>query len=79
MPNRVVNLNNCRDLLGKWSILRERIVRGEVSGIAVCIKGRDGEETVVLCGDYDANPSAALKAAMKMSWALTQKADLHTL
>lgn len=75
MTNKVVSLKECRDLLGKWSALRERILRGEITGIAVCVKDRDGFETVVLSGDYDANPFAALEAAMRMCWDLAQQTE----
>ena len=76
MPQtKVVDLVQCRDLLTKWSAMRDLIIRGEIRAVALCIQDRQGNETVALCGEFERDPAAALRAAMKMSWELTKQAD----
>lgn len=55
--------------------MRDLIIRGEIRSVALCIQDRQGNETIALCGDYEHDAEAALRAAMKMSWELTKAAD----
>lgn len=71
--NSVVDLGTCRDLLKLSDALRHLIISGQAQGAAVCVKTRDGMETVLFAGDYRDDPEAALKAAMAISWEITKK------
>lgn len=71
--NSVVNLGTCRDLLKLADALRQSIIAGQARGAAVCVKNRDGTETVLFAGEYREDPEAALKAAMAISWEITKK------
>ena len=71
----VVDLRNCRDLLNAWSAMRARIVKGEIHGLAMCVKDENGVETVLFAGDYRDEPGAALRASLSMSWELTKQDD----
>jgi hypothetical protein len=75
MQQSVVDLNNCRDLLEKWQTVRGRITQGRVRSFAICILDDSGDEVIVLAGDYDTDPEAALRASMKMSIELTRRTD----
>lgn len=55
--------------------LSSRVLAGDVRGIALCVKGRDGLEEISVLGNYREDPSAGVCAAMKMSWRLTRLAD----
>lgn len=72
---KVVDLVQCRDLLTKWSALRDLIIRGEIRSVALCIQDRQGKETIALCGEFEHDAEAALRAALHMSWELTKAAD----
>ena len=71
----VVDLGSCRALLSRLAGLREKVISGEILGLAVCVKYRGGEEKVFFAGDYEDNKPEALKAAMRMSWELTKRGD----
>jgi hypothetical protein len=67
---RLVEFSNRKtiDILGG---LEEMAVAGDVVGVAVCYKMRDGSENVVFTGPYK-RPDAAAGAAMRISWKMTQ-------
>lgn len=69
----LVNLQNCRDLLGEWDAMRARILKGEVSGWAICVRDPRGIESAEFAGSYRDEPDAALRASLHMSWELTRK------
>lgn len=67
----VVQLKNCRELLNAWDAVRSQIIRGEVDGLAACLRGVKGEQ-VMFAGEYLADPEAALQASLALSWELTK-------
>lgn len=66
----VVNLQNCRNLLGEWDAMRARILKGEVSGWAMCVMDEHGADRSQFAGSYRDEPDAALRASLSMSWEL---------
>jgi len=71
----VVNFGESRDLLKSWEQVKGLIANGR--SFAVCIEGQDGEEHVIIAGDYRIDRKTALRASMRMSWELT-RADEET-
>lgn len=59
--------------------LTARVLRGEIRGIAICVRDADHVEEVSVLGDYRQNPSLGVGAAMKLSWRLTQLSDEQEL
>jgi|GEM_PF-4808206 hypothetical protein len=49
--------------------------RGSLRGLAVCAKGRTGQEHISVVGVYRDDPAQGVNAAMRMSWKLTQMQD----
>ena len=69
----VLDFRNCGDLLNAWAAVRAQIVRGEIRGLAVCVKDACGVERVFFAGDYRDEPAAALRVSLSMSWELTRQ------
>jgi hypothetical protein len=66
-PMKIVKLDDCRQLLGQIEDIRGLILRGEVSGIACCIRDTDGAETLHVAGEYRRNKDLCSRAALRMS------------
>jgi hypothetical protein len=71
----IVNLDDCRQLLGLIEQIRGTILRGEVSGIQCCIRQPNGRETLHVAGEYRRDRDLSSRTAMKMSW-LLQTGDI---
>lgn len=59
-------------------VLREMLAqaeRGDLEGFGACKRGRDGAETIVLAGYYEANPDEALRACLDASIVLNRFND----
>lgn len=76
MPVKVIDLSQCKDLLGKCDELRALILKGKVQGWAMCFMNHRGEETIFLAGNYERNAEDALQASMNISWEMTKLEDL---
>jgi hypothetical protein len=58
--------------------LLARAIKGEIVGIALCFRTKQGDENVVFSGTYKTHPAEAVNAAMRLSWKLTQMQDQPT-
>ncbi len=47
-------------------------VQGDVTGMALCFRRRNGEEQCVFTGPYKANPAEAINAAVRIKHQLAQ-------
>jgi hypothetical protein len=59
-------------------VLREMLVlaeSGELDGFGACQRLRNGEESIVLAGYYEANPQEALRACLDASIILNRLND----
>lgn len=72
----VVNLLECREMLGVLDAMKKRILTGELIGALLVGMDRSGTETTVFSGAYQTDPSAALRAALQVSWDLTKASDM---
>lgn len=61
-----------RDTIGILRCLLERAEQGEIVGLAMCYRTKDRVEHAAFSGIYMARPGAAVNAAMRLSWKLTQ-------
>lgn len=60
------------------SVLRcllNKAVSGELAGMAMCFKLKDGSEEACFTGLFKEDPAKAVNAAMRLSWKLTQLQD----
>lgn len=72
---RVVNLGQVRDLMTEWETVRGEILAGRVDGFALMVRAGEGREAIFVGGALKADPTAALKAILKLSAARTQVED----
>jgi hypothetical protein len=56
-------------------VLAGMAAKGEIKGLALCYRDRNGADHTVLAGAYKAQPAEAVNAAMRLSWKLTQAQD----
>jgi hypothetical protein len=70
----IVEYSN-RDTVSLLKCLLDDALRGEIAGLALCFKDRDGQERAAFSGTYRGRPSEAASAAMRLSWRLTQLSD----
>jgi hypothetical protein len=61
-----------KDTVAVLRYLLDQALRGEVVGIAVCYRMRDGEEDSLFSGLYKARPNEGAGAAMRLSLELAQ-------
>jgi len=52
-------------------------ISGDLVGLAVCARGRDGHEDMAVAGVYRTNPALGRNAAMRLSGRLAEIAALH--
>lgn len=52
-------------------------ISGDLEGLAVCARGRDGHEDMAVAGVYRTNPSLGRNAAMRLSGRLAEIAARH--
>lgn len=74
---KVVNLGEARDLLRRWDEVRTKILNGEVTAFALCVKDDQGREAIFYAGQYERRKAEGLKASMAMSWQLNQAAEFR--
>lgn len=55
--------------------LLTRAEAGDIAGIALSFRLRDGTEDAIYTGIYKVRPAEAVQAAMTISWRLTQLND----
>lgn len=66
-------------MLAKWEEVRKHIVSGCVAGYALCLRDRDGRETIYVAGQLAQDTAQALKASLLLSWEMTQAAERQRL
>lgn len=71
---QVVNLGSCREMLKVWAEVRSQIISGDLSGVIVSTKNRQGDDKVLFAGEFQRDKAEAAKAVMRISWELA-KAD----
>jgi hypothetical protein len=71
-----VNLPDCREMMNAVAQLKEKILRGEIRGLAICSTDRAGREACYFAGTYSREPARALKASLHMSWELSQRDEM---
>jgi hypothetical protein len=49
--------------------------RGEIVGVAICYRMRDGTEVTEFTGIYKDQPACAVAGTMRLSWELTKAQD----
>ena len=73
---QVVNLGSCREMLKVWAEVRSQIVSGELSGVIVSTRSRQGGDKVLFAGEFQTNKAEAAQAVMRISWELTKADDV---
>lgn len=66
-----------KDTIGILRCLLERAERGEIVGLAICYRTKDRMEHAAFSGIYRSKPGAAVNAAMRLSWKLTQMQEVR--
>ena len=65
----------CRETVAALQHLLALAQTGEIRGLAVCVLGARGRETMAFTGVYGADLSRAASAANRMSWRVAQLQD----
>lgn len=64
-----------RDTIAVLKSLLVKAIAGDVRGLAMCYRMKDGEEESSFTGAYKHHPEDGLAATMALSWRLTQARD----
>lgn len=63
----------CKDTISILKVLLAMALKGQLRGLIVCYRTKDGQESTVFTGLYKANPADAAGTTMRLSMTLIQE------
>jgi hypothetical protein len=72
---RLVSFAVCKETITVLRELLELALKGELRGLAMCYRMRDGRDRVLLTGVHKHRPEFAVSAAARLYWVASHDVD----